>query len=72
MQIVGECRDAAAARKLIADEGDPVKSGHKCLQATGLAPYQQKEARRVPEFKNSTQTERRNRCPAESRPCAPP
>ena len=29
MKIVGECRDAAAAWKLISDEGDPVKSGHK-------------------------------------------
>ena len=28
MKIVGECRDAAAAWKLISDEGDPVKSGH--------------------------------------------
>ena len=29
MKIVGECRDAAAAWKLISDEGDPVKSGHR-------------------------------------------
>ena len=27
MKIMGECRDAAAARKMIADEGDPLKSG---------------------------------------------
>ena len=44
MKIVGECRDAAAAWKLISDEGDPVKSGHLDLQVTATAPCQQVDA----------------------------
>ena len=47
MQIVGECRDAAAARKLISEEGDPLKVAHRVVSQRPLSAAHMSNERKV-------------------------